>query len=203
MLALTIPFWYSRIIKAWRYSAGWTQNYGKFTAIGVKPARLLEKSDISIGIRMYVEEKNPDINIRHVTCHELVHACSAHLHLPMWLNEGIAVVTTDRFLERPVLRADTLNYMKEYPHKKAPPTYRELSRMGGEAIAYQAIRGYWLVRYLEEKRPGLLKKLFAERAGSKTIEDSIVGELETSLESFWKEIDGIVTEYFMTKPPEQ
>ena len=29
--------------------------------------------------------------IQHLTCHELVHACTAHLRLPFWLNEGIAV----------------------------------------------------------------------------------------------------------------
>jgi hypothetical protein len=65
-------------------------------AIGIKPPRLLEQSDRSIGVRMFVDEKDMKVNVQHVTCHELVHACSAHLELSTWLNEGIATVTTDQ-----------------------------------------------------------------------------------------------------------
>ncbi|MFC1920770.1 hypothetical protein ACFLYQ_03485 [Chloroflexota bacterium] len=57
MLVPTIPLWSFRVRRTWQYSAAWTQNYGSRIAIGVKPARLIEQSDRSIGIRMFVEEK--------------------------------------------------------------------------------------------------------------------------------------------------
>ena len=141
LLGATMPFWCFRARRTWPYSAAWTQRYGRRVAIGVKPPRLLEQSDRSIGVRMFVEEKDMKVNVQHVTCHELVHACSAHLKLPMWLNEGIATVTVDRFLERPTIRRETLEFMRCFLPKGAPPTYRELSRMGGEAIAYHGMRG--------------------------------------------------------------
>ncbi|MFC2070277.1 hypothetical protein ACFLTB_03800 [Chloroflexota bacterium] len=197
LLAPTIPLWYARIHRTWKYSAAWTQNYSGRIAIGVKPARLLEQSDRSIGVRMFVEEKDSNLNVQHVTCHELVHACSAHLRLPMWLNEGIATVTTDRFLGRPTIKEDTLKFMKDYLPKAAPPTYRKLSRMSGEAIAYHGSRGYWLVRYLEKERPGFLKGMLAIRKDSNTIERNIAEELGIAPESFWNEIDDIVADYFM------
>ena len=199
LLGATIPFWCFRARRTWPYSAAWTQRYGKRVAIGVKPPRLLEQSDRSIGVRMFVEEKDMKVNVQHVTCHELVHACSAHLKLPTWLNEGIATVTVDRFLERPTIRQETLEFMRGFLPKGAPPTYRELSRMGGEAIAYHGMRGYWLVRYLEEKSPGFLRRMFSLRQDSEAIEQGMIFELGMESGHFWSEIDDLVVDYFEEK----
>jgi len=197
MLALTVPLWFSRIRRSWQYSAAWTQRYGSRIAIGVKPARLIELSDKSIGIHIFVEEKDNAVKVRDITCHELVHACSAHLFLPMWLNEGIATVTTERFLEKPTIREDSLQFMKDYLPKAAPPAYGELSRMDMEAIAYHSVRGYWLVRYFEEKCPGLLRSMFSQRTSEEKIERNIATELGIKQENFWNEIDGIIADYFI------
>lgn len=196
LLGMTMPLWCTRARRTWPYSAAWTQRYGRRVAIGVKPARLLERSDRSIGVRIFEEEKDRNVVVQHVTCHELVHACSAHLRLPLWLNEGIATVTVDRFLGRPTIRRETLEYMRGYLPKTAPPTYRELSRMSGGAIAYHAARGYWLVRYLEGERPGVLRRMFSLRRDPKEIQREIAAELGMELESFWSEIDEVVASRF-------
>ena len=199
LLGATMPFWCFRARRTWPYSAAWTQRYGRRVAIGVKPPRLSEQGDRSIGLRMFVEEKDAKVNVQHVTCHELVHACSAHLLLPMWLNEGIATITVDRFMERPMIRSDTLEFVRSYLPKATPPTYRQLSRMDREAIAYHGIRGYWLVRYLEEKHPGFLRHMFSLRQDSKIIERRMITELSMKPESFWSEIDDLVVNHFEKK----
>ncbi|MFN2272355.1 MAG: hypothetical protein ACK2US_16050, partial [Anaerolineae bacterium] len=79
LLGATMPFWCFRAARTWPYSAAWTQAYGSRVAIGVKPPRLLAESNRSIGARMFVEELDMRLNVQHVTCHELVHACSAYL----------------------------------------------------------------------------------------------------------------------------
>ncbi len=196
LLGATMPLWCFRARRTWPYSAAWTQRYGRRVAIGVKPPRLLEQSDRSIGVRMFVEEKDMKVNVQHVTCHELVHACSAHLRLPTWLNEGIATVTADRFLERPTIREETLEFMRDFLPKGTPPTYRELSRMGGEAIAYHGMRGYWLVRYLEEKSPGFLRRMFSLRRDARAIEREMIIELGMEPGSFWSEIDDVLVSHF-------
>jgi hypothetical protein len=199
LLGATMPFWCFRARRTWPYSAAWTQRYGKRVAIGVKPPRLLEQSDRSIGVRMFVEEKDMKVNVQHITCHELVHACSAYLRLPTWLNEGIATVTVDRFLERPTIREETLEFIGDFLPKGAPPTYRELSRMSGEAIAYHGMRGYWLVRYLEEKHPGFLRRLFSLHRDPRAIEREMMLELGMEPGSFWREIDDVVVGHFERK----
>jgi hypothetical protein len=169
-------------------------------AIGVKPARLLERSDRSIGARMFVEESDAAVKVRQVTCHELVHACSAHLRLPAWLNEGIAVMTVDRFAGRPTIREETLGLMRDRSPGTLPPTYRELSRLDGAAIAYHNVRGYWLVRYLEAEHPGFLMRMLSQRRHPKAIEREVAAELGIGPADFWVEIDGVLVGYFAPAP---
>jgi hypothetical protein len=119
--------------------------------------------------------------------------------LPTWLNEGIATVTVDRFLEKPTIRRETLEFMRRFLPKAAPPTYRELSCMGGEAIAYHGMRGYWLVRYLEEKRPGFLKRTFSLHRDPRAIGQEMIAELGMEPRSFWREIDDVVVDHFEMK----
>jgi hypothetical protein len=89
--------------------------------------------------------------------------------------------------------------MRGFLPKAAPPTYRELSRMDGEAIAYHGMRGYWLVRYLEEKSPGFLRRMFSLRQDSEAIEQEMIVELGIEPGSFWSEIDDVVVSCFEEK----
>jgi hypothetical protein len=143
-------------------------------------------------MHIFVEEKDIETNVQHITCHELVHACSAHLKLPAWLNEGIATVTVDRFLDRQTIHEKTLALVRAFLPKGAPPTYRQLSRMSGETFAYHAVRGYWLVRYLEESCPGFLRRMFSLHLDPRLIEREMAMELGMEPESFWSEIDEMV-----------
>lgn len=199
LLGVTMPFWYLRVRRTWPYSAAWTQRYGGKVAIGVKPPQLLEKSDKSISIHMFVEEKDTETKVQHIICHELVHACSAHMKLPMWLNEGLATVTVDRFLEKQTIHEKTLDLIKDFLPKGTPPTYRELSHMSGEIFAYHTVRGYWVVRYLEEKCPGFLRRMFSLSRDSIAIGREMASELGMKPETFWSEIDEVVFGHFKKK----
>ena len=198
-LALGLPLWCFRARRTWPYSAAWTMRYGRRVAIGIKPPRLLETSDKSIGVHMFVEEKETKNKVRHLTCHELTHACSAHLKLPAWLNEGLAAVTVDRYLDKRTIRTDTLELVKSFLPKARPPTYRELARLGGEAFAYHAVRGYWLVHYLEDKWPGFLRRNFSSSGAARTIEGEIAMELRLEPGVFWTKIDDMIVAHFLDK----
>ncbi len=202
LLSAGFPLWSFRARRIWPYSAAWTQRYGSRVAIGVKPPRLIETSQRSAGAALFEREIDSQEKIQHVTCHELVHACSAYLALPAWLNEGIAMQTVDQYLGKQTIRPDTLVMVKECLPKAAPPTYRSLSRMSLDAIAYHAARAYWIVRFLEETRPGLIKQLFTRFGDGKSIEQEIVQTLEVEPGSFWLRIDDDVADYFGGKEME-
>lgn len=195
-LAATLPIWAGRARRTWPYSAAWTQRYGRRVAIGVKPPRLLDGSDRNIGLRVFEIEPETSLKIRHLVCHELTHACSTHLKLPMWLNEGLAAVTVDRFLKKRTIRADTLILLRAFQPKAAPPTYAQLARLPGTAIAYHAVRGYWVVHYLEALRPGLLKRLLAAPRSSEALDASVAGALGLEPKQLWHRLDDLVADHF-------
>ena len=196
----TYPLWARRIERTWPYSAAWTQRYGRRVAIGIKPPRLLEVSDKSIGTLIYIEELDIQKKINHYICHELTHACSARLSLPAWLTEGIAMLTVDRFLGKPTIRADTMELVRDSLPKAAPPSYRQLSHLYGRELAYHVVRGYWLVKYLEEVRPGFLRPLFLSPRTARTIEEKISAELGIERAALWNQIDDRLAAYFEERP---
>jgi hypothetical protein len=196
LLAASFPLWCFRARRTWPYSAAWTQRYGRRVVIGIKPPSLLEVSDKRVGKLMYVDEKDAHTKIRHLTCHELTHACSAHLKLPAWLNEGLAAVTVDRFLEKQTIRRDTLELLRKYTPKGSPPTYAKLSRLDAEAIAYYAVLGYWSVQFLEELHPGFLKRLFSSSPDPRKIENEIAVQLGVEPDGFWVKIVPMLFTHF-------
>ena len=196
VLALTYPLWSGRVRRAWPISAGWTQRYGRHIAIGIKPPRLLETSDKSVGVHMYVEEINPLAKIRHLTCHELTHAASAHLHLPAWLNEGLAAVTVDSLMGKATIRSESLGLVERAQPKAPPPSYRAMARMGGAQLAYHAVRGYWIVRLLEETHPGFVRSLLASRQSAAWIERQVAERLSLEPARLWQDIDDLVMAHF-------
>jgi hypothetical protein len=196
VLALYYPLWSGRVRRMWPISAGWTQHYGRRTAIGIKPPRLLDVSDKSVGVHMFVEEKDPIAKIRHLACHELTHAASAHLRLPAWLNEGLAAVTVDRYLGKVTIRPESLNLLERVQPKAPPPSYRNLLRFRGEMLAYHAVRGYWIVRLLEESHPGFVRNLLASRQSAARIERQVAIRLDLEPAMLWAEIDAWVHAHF-------
>jgi hypothetical protein len=196
LLVLTFPIWAVRARRTWSYAAAWTQRFGRHVVIGVKPPRILEKSDISIGVRMFVEEKDMSLKLQHVTCHELIHACSAHLRLPMWLNEGIATVAVDHYLGKKTILAETLELLREHQPKTLPATYLQLYHMQGEAIVYHTTRGYWLTRYLFERHPEFIRRLLIKRRSSEEIDRLMAEEMNIEPHVFWREIDDLLADYF-------
>ena len=196
LLAVGFPLWYGRAKRTWPFSAAWTQRYGRRTAIGIKPPRLWETSDRTIGKMIYVEEKDTRRKVRHLTCHELVHACSAQLVLPAWMNEGIATLTVEKFMQAPVFRDDTIEIVRTTQPKGPPSSYRQMARQSKEDIAYQAVRGYWLVRYLEETYPGFLARIIAARREILAFDEKAAQELGMDPARFWEEIDGVLVDYF-------
>ena len=162
----------------------------------INPPRLLELSNKREGAYMYEPETDVQAKMRQLTCHELIHACSATLRLPAWLNEGLAFVTVDRCLGKRTIRLDTLDMLRRIQPKEPPPGYRELVRLEPELIAYHGVRGYGLVKSLEESVPGFLKRNLASPKLARLIEAEMARELSLSPADFWKVIDGKLVEHF-------
>ncbi len=196
LVGLSLPVWSWRASRLWPYAGGWAVRYGRRRAVGVKPPRLMALADRSLGERLFIREDQVSDKVRHVTCHELTHAFTAHLKLPLWLNEGLAMVAVDKLFGRPTVEPETLAALTRSSRPTGPRSYRRVSVKDPDALVYQYIRGYWLTRYLDEAQPGLLKRLLARRSSHRALEGEVAAALGMERAAFWRAIDGVVVAHF-------
>lgn len=196
LLAPTLPIWYFRVSKLWRFAGGWMQRYGARRAVGIKPPRLIEDADRSMGDRIFVRETDVREKVQHIACHELTHAIAAHLKLPMWLNEGLAMLAVDKFFGRPSVRPETIETLSKSPGQTSPGEYRKVKISDPDAIVYHYVRGYWITRYLEDAQPALLTDILSQRYSHKALERKLAAALGIGREEFWGSINDIVVSHF-------
>jgi hypothetical protein len=196
LLGVSLPLWAPRVRRTWASANGWAQRYGQRRAVGVKPPRLARTGVNGSGGRIFVAGTDVDEQVCHTTCHELTHAFSAHLRLPMWLNEGLANVTVDRLAGRPTIQPATLNSLGNAAYGNRAEDYRRLRSGDLEGLIYHFVRGYWLTRYLDETQPALLRRLLARRHLPHVLEGEIAAALDLAPATFWDEIDGRVVAHF-------
>jgi hypothetical protein len=192
LMGLKLPLWGWGARRLWRVAGGWAQQLGKRRMVGVKPPRLIQVSNSGLGARIFVSEPDMARKVEQITCHELTHAATAHLKLPAWLNEGLAMLTVDRFVGRPTVKAETAATLAHAPDM---PRSRRLPQ-DPDALVYVYVRGYWPTRYFEETRPGLLKSLLTQRYPPAELESRIAAAYEMEHTAFWRNLDTTVAAYF-------
>jgi hypothetical protein len=197
LVAATLPLWYFRARKLWALAGGWHQQFGERRAVGVKPPRLLKAANTSVGERIFAKEDDLDERVRRNVCHELTHAFTSHLGLPMWLNEGLAMATVDKFAGESTVKPETIQALTQPPRDTGPGRYHQLR---GEAmddlVFYHCVRGYWLTRYLEDTQSDLLRDLLQKNLGHGTLESKVAAAYGMEPSKFWKSIDDIIVSHF-------
>jgi hypothetical protein len=196
MLSLTFPFWAPRAKAIWPVAGGWQQSYGRRHALGIKPPRLLQSGDSSIGDKIFLRDTDVQDRVRSVACHELTHAFTAELRLPAWLKEGAAMVAVDRFFGRPTVKPETLGMLGRMTDPTHSRSDRKLRVRDPDELVYTYVRGYWLVRYLEETRPGLLADLLSRRSTQSLLEARIAASYGKSPEAYRDGINQVLIAYF-------
>ncbi|MEJ2011491.1 MAG: hypothetical protein P8X64_04620 [Anaerolineales bacterium] len=188
-LVLTLPLWAGRVASMWKVAGGWTNRFGRRVAIGVKPPALLEAADRRIGERIFVKQVDPQEKVRQITCHELTHAATSRLKLPLWLNEGLAARAVDHFSGQSTIRIETLESLVNPGRNPRPLSYRQLRTRDRELVVYQFARGYWLTRWLDETEPDVLLHLISTRLPASEIENLLAETLGLDRSNLWPDID--------------
>jgi hypothetical protein len=180
----------------WEVAGGWEQQFGKRHTFGVKPPHLLVATDSSIGERFFVKEEDMEAKVQQNTCHELTHAFSSHLRLPMWLKEGLAMVSVDKYAGKLTVKPETLDMLANGSSDTSSSSYRggRITDQGG--LVYQVVRGYWLTRYLDDTQSQLLVELLKKRYKPKLLQEEIANAYGLESATFWNEIDPMIVSHF-------
>ncbi len=163
LLRMARPLWRGRVERTFDLAGGWTVAWKGRPAVAVKSVDQLAKSRSSIGERLF--EPVPDLaeKVLHLACHELTHACTAHLRLPAWLNEGVAMRAVDHLAGSETIRASTRSLAHADPGETDRRAYRRVRPEDHESLLRLYATGYWVTRRLDEHAPELLGELLARR----------------------------------------
>jgi hypothetical protein len=163
LVALTKPLWRKRAERTFRIAGGWMLPWPGRMAVGVKPPELLASAKTSLGERLFEPVPDPTEKAMHLTCHELTHAYSAHLRLPPWINEGLAMRAVDHVAGYPTVREETSVQVLWDTSALDPKAYRQVKPADHEALLSLYATGYWMTRRLEEQAPDTFRELLEHR----------------------------------------
>ncbi|MEE8331965.1 MAG: hypothetical protein V3R84_09350 [Acidimicrobiia bacterium] len=163
-------------------------------AVLIKPPRLLKDADIRIGEKLFVHLDDINDRVRSITCHELVHAYATVRPLPAWLNEGIAMLTVDRFFGFDTVKPQTIELLGA---TTAPVRlYRRLPRLTDSELVKFYARGYWLTRYLREQHPDELQRILSQKLAIGLGDGRLAKILGVKKTELWEQFDGIVWDHY-------
>lgn len=198
LMGVTLPLWYPRLNRLWQVAGGWSHRYGRRSTVGVKPPRLIQSQQSSIGSQIFIPFPDGE-RVQDNTCHELMHAFSEHLKLPTWLHEGLAMLTVDYFAGQPTIREDTLQVFARTAEQGSVETsitekkYRDLKSEG--EVVYLYVRGYWITRYLDAKNHELLKSMLVRKGSPQEFESDLAQSMGMTRDEFWDKIDQLVLDW--------
>jgi hypothetical protein len=196
-LVLTFPLVAYRAKGIWPYAGGWSVQYGARGVAGIKPPRLLQMADRTLGETFFTEGRTLNEIVKTVTCHELTHVFTYHLKLPTWLREGVATLAMEHYLGRCIVRTGTLDQLVV-----VPPSDGRRRGYDRQKLIAQYARGYWLTRFIEETRPDLLLELLSAPLPAKALENRLAAAHGTAPGRFWQEIDAMLQTRYATEAGE-
>lgn len=163
LLRITQRWWRPRAERAFALAGGWTIPWKSGPAVGVKPPELLLSGEPSLGDRLFVAIEDPLEKVKHLTGHELTHAFTAHLRLPSWLNEGLAMRAVDHLAGFATVREETRRLAQFDPEVLDSRAYRRIASSDHDALIRLYATGYWVTRRLDEERSPILSDLLEGR----------------------------------------
>ena len=187
---ILLPHWLLRGRKRWKKWRGVSGFQKKEPSILIKPMEhynYYTNKNFFKYTNLYLDNKKEKI-FKSTFCHEIFQVYTHDLKLPAWLKQGLAIITEEYFLDKKMILSKSINLLKE----------KHLDELDEKYSTYILIKGYWTVRYLEEKYPDFLKKTI-----KKYREEEIVKEIGKKLglninnkDELWEQIDDLLYDHY-------
>ena len=183
LVKLAKPFWRRRAERAFSLSGGWMLPWRGHPSVGVKPPELLIQSETRLGEKLFMMVSDPLEKVKQLTCHEFTHACTAHLRLPPWLNEGLAMRAVDHMVGHPTVLEKTQDIIRFDKFALNSQSYRRIKPGDHDAIIQLYATGYWVTRKLEKENPAVLIDLLKHKRSIRKVSNTVKAALKLSHES--------------------
>lgn len=196
LLLVFFPLWAPNARRLWGMAGGWMMRHGERKAVGVKPPRLIQRGSSEIGGRIFLPESDEIETLERIVSHELTHAFTADLSLPVWLYEGLAMVATDAYFGHPTVRPETVNEIVDTLAVMQQMGAQVLNLDDQDATARLYLRAYWITRYLDEALPETLRMLLSQRLPTYGYEGQLAQALRVETEQLWQSLSTRMAAHF-------
>jgi hypothetical protein len=159
----TKPLWKRRIQRTFKIAGGWMMPWPGRPAVGVKPISEIERCKTTLGERIFLPVDCSIEKFRHIACHEFVHAFTAHLKLPPWINEGLAMCAVDLLAGQGTVRPETRSADMQNPSLLSMSGYHRVSEDDYSDLLSIYTTGYWATKRLDEVYHDKLVAFLAKR----------------------------------------
>jgi hypothetical protein len=106
------------------------------------------------------------------------------------------MVSVDGLRGAPSVRSDTLELIAGRRVKCSPTGYPRSSLKDADAWIYLYARGYWLTRYIVDKRPTLIPGLLEKPRPHCEVEEETARAFGLGHDEFWSRIDEMLVIHF-------
>ena len=144
--------------------------------VGVKTEAALEKCRSQIGETLFKPPRSFTEQVENIACHEFTHACTAHLKLPPWFNEGLAMRTVDLLVGECTVKSETRTDPLVDPTTISTRSYRRASYDDHQSILNLYAAGFWATKHLDQTSHLALVELLSKKRPAREI-NRIVREL--------------------------
>ncbi len=158
---LTMPLWAPRAARQFAAIGGWAIPWRGAPAVGVKgPDALQATSELSA--ELFETVADPEEKLAHVACHELTHAFTAHLRLPPWINEGVAMRAVDHLAGESTVRGGSKQQIQGDPGVFQTRGFRRAARQDPRRLLEIYATGYWATREVDASSEDALRSALSE-----------------------------------------
>ncbi len=196
LLILIFPFWYVYIKRNSKlFGEGVYKRAGThFVLLNSINSRKAGQSPIEE--KVFYKSASASLAFERSVCHVLVGIFVSPLTLPHWLKNGFAIFCSDEILDNKYLKIESLTLFQNVVYKEIKNYASENNTE--EAFAYNYVKGYWTVRYLEEEYPGFLKKTFKTYKGEEVVRMIVekLGLDTTDDEKMWGQLDELLYNHY-------
>lgn len=175
---LTMPIWGPRAAQQFAAVGGWAIPWRGAPSVGVKgPGGLRATSEL--GAELFEPVADLEEKLEHVACHELTHAFTAHLRLPGWINEGVAMRAVDHLAGGSTVRMESKERIQEAPRVFRTRAFKLGVRRDPRRLLEIYATGYWATRAIDESSGDALRETLAESVTRRERHARFVSALRT------------------------
>ena len=196
LLIFTFPLWYIKSKQNLKLSTGMIcEREGKHFVL-LAPANSNKTEFSSLENKLFYRFRCPYLTFERNACNILLGVFVSSVMLPYWLKNGLVIFCSDEVLGVKFLKTTSLTLLKGGTYKEIVDYFSE--NVGKEEFAYNYVKGYWTVRYLEEENPVFLKKTFKSYKGTDVVR--VIGKKlgidTTDNEKMWGQLDEFLYNHF-------